>query len=359
MQKILIADRGPVAVRIARGCCDQGFSSVLVGRESLGTDVDAWLDVARSAGVDAVHPGASALAHDPEFARAVEGAGLTWIGTTADSLEQIHALEQPPSSASRQISVWVCVDQQGRAVVVGDSDTTLQRRSQPIVAEAPAPSLTLAQREHAHHAARQLAQDMQLRGVGTVTFELAGTGEPRVRGIAAHPQPEHGMIETITGIDLVAEQCRIAEGAPVLTETPRSRGHAISFNLLAEDPGRGFLPSPGVVTKLQKPGGPGIRWDAAPQQGEFVAAFDQPSIALLTVHGAERERAIGRARRALEELEVEGIATTKPLFETLVDEPAWLARNDAITTGWIERELMPRIEPQPRARGTHAHGTQG
>ncbi len=454
MDTILIANRGEIAVRIARACAEAGYRSVAVYADqdadamhvrhadaafALGgttaaetyLSVDALLEAARASGADAVHPGYGFLSESAAFARAVEGAGLTWIGPAPASIDALgdkvtarriaqdagaplaagtdrpladadeavafareHGLpvvvkaafggggrglkvartidEVPDAfhSATREavaafgrgecfierflerprhIEAQVLGDGRGGVVVVGDRDCSLQRRSQKLVEEAPAPGLTEAQRARIHEASRDICAAVDYRGAGTVEFLLGADGTISFLEVNTRLQVEHPVTEAVTGVDLVREQFRIAEGlGPSIDATPAPVGHAIELRLNAEDPGRGFMPSPGRVTALRVPAGPGVRWDAGVEVGDAVeAAFDSLA-AKLIVHAPDRDAALVRLRRALGELEVEGIATVAPFALALLDEPDFSTRGFAVSTQWIEAELMPRLEPQLR-----------
>ncbi len=455
METILIANRGEIAVRIVRACAEAGYRSVAVyadqdadamhvrhaddavalpGTTAAETylSIDALLAAARTAGAHAVHPGYGFLSESAAFARAVEAAGLTWIGPTPESIEALgdkvtarriaqeagaplapgtdrpladaaeavafareHGLpvvvkaafggggrglkiartldEVPDAFASatreavaafgrgecfierflersRHVEVQVLGDGRGAVVVVGDRDCSLQRRSQKLVEEAPAPGLTDAQRTRIHAAARDICAAVAYRGAGTVEFLLGADGTIAFLEVNTRLQVEHPVTEAVTGVDLVREQLRIAEGlGPSIASTPEPVGHAIELRLNAEDPGRGFLPSPGRITALRVPGGPGVRWDAGVEAGDMVEAAFDSLIAKLIVHAGDRDAALLRLRRALRELEVTGVATVAPLASALLDEPDFSTEGFAVSTQWIEAELMPRLEPQLRA----------
>ncbi|SFS18450.1 acetyl-CoA/propionyl-CoA carboxylase, biotin carboxylase, biotin carboxyl carrier protein [Agrococcus baldri] len=455
MQKILIANRGEIAVRIIRACAEAGYRSVAVyadqdvdamhvrhadeaialpGTTAAQTylSIEALLAAARSSGADAVHPGYGFLSESAAFARAVEGAGLTWIGPTPESIEALGdkvtarriaqrtgaplapGTDRPLADAAeavafarehglpvvvkaafggggrglkvartidevadafgsatreavaafgrgecfierylehpRHVEAQVLGDGRGTVVVVGDRDCSLQRRSQKLVEEAPAPGLSTEQRARIHAAARDICAAVDYRGAGTVEFLLGADGTISFLEVNTRLQVEHPVTEAVTGVDLVREQFRIAEGAgPSFDATPQPAGHAIELRLNAEDPGRGFLPSAGRIESLRIPGGPGVRWDAGVEAGDRVeAAFDSLA-AKLIVHAADRDAAIVRMRRALAELEVTGVATVAPFAAALLDEPDFSTAGFAVSTQWIEAELMPRLEPQGRA----------
>lgn len=455
MQKILIANRGEIAVRIARACAEAGYRSVAVyadqdidamhvrhadealslpGTTAADTylSIPALLSAATIAGADAVHPGYGFLSESAAFARAVEGAGLTWIGPSPEAIDALGdkvtartialqtgaplapGTDRPLANADeavafarehgvpvvvkaafggggrglkvartidevadafesatreavaafgrgecfierylehpRHVEVQVLGDGRGAVVVVGDRDCSLQRRSQKLIEEAPAPGLTDDQRARMHQAARDICAAVDYRGVGTVEFLLGRDGTISFLEVNTRLQVEHPVTEAVTGVDLVREQFRIAEGlGPSFSATPAAVGHAIELRLNAEDPGRGFLPSPGRVERLRVPAGPGIRWDAGVEEGDTIeAAFDSLA-AKLIVHAADRDAALVRMRRALRELRITGVATVAPFADALLDEPDFATASFSVSTQWIEAVLMPRLQPQERA----------
>ncbi|MEW1976625.1 biotin carboxylase N-terminal domain-containing protein [Microbacterium profundi] len=454
MKKVLIANRGEIAVRVIRACAEAGYASVAVyadqdadalhvrlADEAVGlggtTAADTYLSIAAllraaaDSGADAVHPGYGFLSESAEFARAVEGAGLVWVGPTPASIDALGdkmtarriaqrvnaplaaGTDQPLSGPAeavafaeehglpiaikaafggggrglkvvrelsevaeafdaatreaivafgrgecfverflespRHIEVQVLGDGQGEIVVVGDRDCSMQRRNQKLIEEAPAPGLTAAQRAEIHDAARRICAEVSYRGAGTVEFLLAADGTISFLEVNTRLQVEHPVTEEVTGVDLVAEQFRIAFGdGPSVRSTPEPRGHAFEFRINAEDPGRGFLPSPGEVSTLRIPGGPGVRWDSGIEAGDAVQSAFDSMIAKLVVHADSRDAALVRARRALRELSVEGPATVIPFDRLAVDEPEFQSATFAVHTQWIESTLLPRLEPQLR-----------
>ncbi|WP_293694284.1 biotin carboxylase N-terminal domain-containing protein [uncultured Agrococcus sp.] len=458
MKKILIANRGEIAVRIIRACAEAGYTSVAVyadqdfdamhvrladeafalpGTSASDTylNTQALLAAAQSAAADAVHPGYGFLSENAEFARAVEQAGLVWIGPAPETIEALgdkvtareiavrigaplaagtdeplrdereaiefarehgvpvvikaafggggrglkiaRSIDEVASAfdsatresiaafgrpecfieryldRARHVEAQILGDGDGNVIVVGDRDCSLQRRGQKLVEEAPAPGLTEQQRSRIHDAARDICSAVNYRGAGTVEFLLAEDGTVSFLEVNTRLQVEHPVTEAVTGVDLVQEQFRIAEGLGMsFTATPEPLGHAFEFRLNAEDPGRGFLPSPGRVESLRVPGGPGIRWDAGVEAGDVVQpAFDSLA-AKLIVHARDRDAALVRSRRALHELEVTGIATVLPFASAVVEERDFQTKAFKVTTQWIENELMPRLDMQSRALGT-------
>ncbi|MEV7610734.1 biotin carboxylase N-terminal domain-containing protein [Microbacterium sp. NPDC089320] len=454
MTTVLIANRGEIAVRVIRACAEAGYTSVAVYADQdadalhvrladeavgLGGDtaattylsIEALLDAARTSGADAVHPGYGFLSESAEFARAVEDAGLIWIGPSPDSIDALGdkmtarriaqrvgaplaaGTDQPlagPDEAvafaeqhglpiaikaafggggrglkvvrelsevadafeaatreaiaafgrgecfverflesPRHIEVQVLGDGRGGVVVVGDRDCSMQRRNQKLIEEAPAPGLSNEQRRRFHDAARAICAEVQYRGAGTVEFLLAADGTISFLEVNTRLQVEHPVTEAVTGTDLVREQFRIAFGEGIsFSETPTPAGHAFEFRINAEDPGRGFLPSPGRVESLRIPGGPGVRWDSGIEAGDVVQPAFDSMIAKLIVHADDRDAALVRARRALRELLVEGPATVIPFDLLAIDDEAFATDTFAVHTQWIESTLLPRLEPQLR-----------
>lgn len=453
-QKVLIANRGEIAVRVIRACAEAGYTSVAVyadqdadalhvrlADEAVGLggstaaetylSVDALLAAARQSGATAVHPGYGFLSESAGFARAVEDAGLVWIGPTPESIDALgdkmtarriaqqvgaplaagtdEPLAGPAEAVAfaeehglpiaikaafggggrglkvvrelsevaeafdaatreavaafgrgecfverflespRHIEVQVLGDGLGGVVVVGDRDCSMQRRNQKLIEEAPAPGLSVEQRARFHDAARSICAEVNYRGAGTVEFLLAADGTISFLEVNTRLQVEHPVTEEVTGTDLVCEQFRIAFGeGPSFVETPTPVGHAFEFRINAEDPGRGFLPSPGRVERLRIPGGPGVRWDSGIEEGDVVQSAFDSMIAKLIVHADSRDAAIVRARRALRELTVDGPATVIPFDVMALDEQAFATATFAVHTQWIEKALLPKLETQSR-----------
>ena len=454
MTTILIANRGEIAVRVIRACAEAGYTSVAVyadqdadalhvrlADEAVGLggataadtylSIDAILRAAEIAGADAVHPGYGFLSESAEFARAVEQAGLVWIGPTPESIDAlgdkmtarriaqrvgaplaagtdeplagpaeavafaqehglpiaikaafggggrglkvVRALDEVADAfeaatreavvafgrgecfverfleSPRHIEVQVLGDGNGGVIAVGDRDCSMQRRNQKLIEEAPAPGLSDEQRDRLHEAARRICGEVDYRGAGTVEFLLAADGTISFLEVNTRLQVEHPVTEEVTGVDLVREQFRIAFGeGPSVTSTPRVQGHAFEFRINAEDPGRGFLPSPGVIEELRVPGGPGVRWDSGIEAGDAVQPAFDSMIAKLIVHAETRDAALVRARRALRELEVDGPATVIGFDRLAIEQPEFATSTFAVHAQWIESALMSRIEPQLR-----------
>lgn len=453
-QRVLIANRGEIAVRVIRACAEAGYASVAVyadqdadalhvrlADEAVGLggvtaadtylSIDALLAAARKSGATAVHPGYGFLSESAAFARAVEDVGLVWIGPTPASIDALgdkmtarriaqqvgaplaagtdEPLAGPEEAVAfaeqhglpiaikaafggggrglkvvrelsevaeafdaatreavaafgrgecfverflespRHIEVQVLGDGLGGVVVVGDRDCSMQRRNQKLIEEAPAPGLSVGQRTRFHDAARSICGEVRYRGAGTVEFLLAADGTISFLEVNTRLQVEHPVTEEVTGTDLVREQFRIAFGeGPSIVETPNPVGHAFEFRINAEDPGRGFLPSPGRVERLRIPGGPGVRWDSGIEEGDVVQPAFDSMIAKLIVHAESRDAAIVRARRALRELTVEGPATVIPFDVMALDDEAFATESFAVHTQWIESALLSKLEMQAR-----------
>jgi acetyl-CoA/propionyl-CoA carboxylase biotin carboxyl carrier protein len=457
LTRILIANRGEIAVRIIRAARDAGLASVAVyagpdrdarhvrmaddARPLGGTtaaqtylSIGALLAAAADSGADAVHPGYGFLAENAGFAQAVTDAGLTWIGPPPRAIRELgdkvtarriarqagaplvpgtggvadaaaiaefaaaHGLpvaikaafggggrgfrvartlaEIPEAYAAarreaeaafgrgecyaeryldrpRHVEAQVLADSHGAVVVVGTRDCTLQRRHQKLVEEAPAPFLSDEQRASIHRSAKAICRAAGYTGAGTVEYLLGTDGTISFLEVNARLQVEHPVTEETTGIDLVRESFRIAEGEPLrLTGDPAPRGHALEFRINAEDPGRGFLPSPGTVTGLVMPEGPGVRVDSGVQAGDVLDGGFDSLLAKVIVTGADRQQAVERSRRALGELAVDGVTTVIPFHRAVLRDPAFTADGPAgfaVHTGWIETEFAGTGPEPPRA----------
>lgn len=455
MKKLLIANRGEIAVRIARACADHGVQSVAVyadadlnalhvrmADEAYGLEgnkpADTYLNIAKllavaeRSGADAVHPGYGFLSESAAFAQAVIDAGLTWVGPspaaiamlgdkvqarklamkvgaplvagTADPvknagevlafaekhglpvaikaafggggrgikvawrLDEVEGLYESAVREAvtafgrgecyveqfldrpRHVEAQVLADTHGNVVVLGTRDCSLQRRNQKLVEEAPAPFLSDAQRERIHQAARDICAEAGYTGAGTVEFMLSTTGAISFLEVNTRLQVEHPVTEETTGIDLVIEQLRVADGLPLsITQTPVPRGHSFEFRINAEDVGRGFLPSPGPVDVFEAPSGPGVRVDAGVDSGSQVPGTFDSLMAKLIVTGATREQAIARARRALKEFRIEGLPTVLPFHRAVMAHPDFVS-GDAfkVHTRWIETDFANGETPAPR-----------
>ncbi|MGY2744394.1 ATP-binding protein [Arthrobacter sp. UYCu723] len=454
MRKVLIANRGEIAVRIARACDDAQLASVAVYADidadalhvsaadeayALGgnSPADTYLNIRRLLGVaaesgaDAVHPGYGFLSENAEFAQAVLDAGLTWIGPTPDAIRLLgnkitareaavragaplvagsdgpvdsaeearafaeqHGLpiaikaafggggrgmkvvcaldevEEAFDSAVREavaafgrgecfveryldrprhVEAQVLADAHGNVVVVGTRDCSLQRRHQKLLEEAPAPFLSEEQTKLIYDAAKAVCREAGYSGAGTVEFLVAADGTVAFLEVNTRLQVEHPITEETTGIDLVQEQFRIAAGEPLrFAEDPAPRGHAFEFRLNAEDVGRGFLPSPGTIGEFAGPTGPGIRLDTGVRSGSFVPPQFDSLLAKLIVTGADRQQALRRARRALAEMSITGVATVLPFHRAVLESPDFTSEKSlGIHTRWIETDFADRIPADP------------
>jgi acetyl-CoA/propionyl-CoA carboxylase, biotin carboxylase, biotin carboxyl carrier protein len=465
VRKVLIANRGEIAVRIARGCRDEHLASVAVYADpdldalhvrlsdeayALGgaTPADSYLDiakildVAKRSNADAVHPGYGFLAENAAFASAVLDAGLIWIGPPPSAIESLgdkvkarhiaqdvgaplapgtpdpvagvdevltfadeHGLpvaikaafggggrglkvartrEEIPElfdsavreataafgrgecfverylDRPRHVETQILADGHGEVVVVGTRDCSLQRRHQKVVEEAPAPFLTEAQLNQLYSSSKAIARAAGYVGAGTCEFLVAQDGMVSFLEVNTRLQVEHPVTEETSGVDLVRAQFAIADGQRLKGADPAPRGHSIEFRINAEDPGRGFLPAPGTVTRWQLPTGPGVRVDAGYVLGDTVPGAFDSLLAKLIVTGSSRQQAIERARRALAEFDVGGMPTILPFHRAVLDDPAF-APADASTafsihTRWIETEFANDIPPYDETSATAEPG---
>ncbi|MEV7399360.1 biotin carboxylase N-terminal domain-containing protein [Streptomyces sp. NPDC091267] len=448
MRKVLIANRGEIAVRVARACRDAGIGSVAVYADpdrdalhvraadeafALGGDTPAasYLDMAKvlqaakDSGADAIHPGYGFLSENAEFAQAVLDAGLTWIGPPPQAIRDLgdkvaarhiaqragaplvagtpdpvegsaevvafaeqhglpiaikaafggggrglkvaRTLEEIPElydsavreavaafgrgecfverylDKPRHVETQCLADSHGNVVVVSTRDCSLQRRHQKLVEEAPAPFLSQAQNAELYAASKAILKEAGYVGAGTVEFLVGTDGTISFLEVNTRLQVEHPVTEEVTGIDLVREMFRIADGEELGYDDPQMRGHSFEFRINGEDPGRGFLPAPGTVTLFAPPSGPGVRLDAGVESGSVIGPAWDSLLAKLIVTGATREQALQRAARALAEFTVEGMATAIPFHRAVVADPAFTADPFRIHTRWIETEFVNEI----------------
>jgi acetyl-CoA/propionyl-CoA carboxylase biotin carboxyl carrier protein len=253
-------------------------------------------------------------------------------------------LERP-----RHVEAQVLADLDGNVVVVGTRDCSLQRRHQKLVEEAPAPFLTEEQTRQIYDAAKAVCREAAYSGAGTVEFLVAADGTVAFLEVNTRLQVEHPITEETTGVDLVQEQLRIAAGEPLrFASDPEPRGHSFEFRLNAEDVGRGFLPSPGTITTFSGPTGPGVRLDSGVHAGSIVAPQFDSLLAKLIVTGADRQQALRRARRALAEMEITGVATVLPFHRAVVQAPDFTSKTAlAVHTRWIETDFADAIAADP------------
>ncbi|MFC0439113.1 biotin carboxylase N-terminal domain-containing protein [Kutzneria buriramensis] len=452
LHKVLVANRGEIAVRVIRACRDAGLASVAVyadpdrdapfarmadeafalGGSTPGESylvIDKLLDVAKRAGADAVHPGYGFLSENADFAQAVLDAGLVWIGPSPQAIRDLgdkvtarhiamragaplvpgtkdpvsgpdeivafarehglpvaikaafggggrglkvaRTIEEIPElfdsavreavtafgrgecfverylDKPRHVEAQVVADKHGNVIVVGTRDCSLQRRHQKLVEEAPAPFLTDEQRARIHSSAKAICAEAGYYGAGTVEYLVGLDGSISFLEVNTRLQVEHPVSEETSGIDLVLEQFRIAANEKLrFTEDPAPRGHSIEFRINGEDAGRNFLPAPGVVTTFVEPAGPGVRVDAGVRSGDVIGGQFDSLLAKLIVTGEDRRQALARARRALDEMVVEGMATVLPFHRAVVRDSAFTAEDGfTVHTRWIETEFDNTIAP--------------
>ncbi|CAB0684859.1 acetyl/propionyl/methylcrotonyl-CoA carboxylase subunit alpha [Corynebacterium diphtheriae] len=451
--KVLIANRGEIAVRVIRAARDAGIASVAVYAEpdadapfvsmadeafALGGQTsaesylvfDKILDAAKKSGADAVHPGYGFLSENGDFAEAVINAGLIWIGPSPQSIRDLGdkvtarhialkaeapmapGTKEPVKDASevvafaeehglpiaikaafggggrgmkvaytmdevadlyesatreavaafgrgecfveryldkaRHVECQVIADMHGNVVVAGTRDCSLQRRFQKLVEEAPAPFLTDDQRTRLHESAKAICKEAGYYGAGTVEYLVGSDGLISFLEVNTRLQVEHPVTEVTTGLDLVREQFRIAEGKELhIKQDPTPRGHAFEFRINGEDAGSNFMPAPGKVTKYIEPSGPGVRMDSGIVEGSVIGGQFDSMLAKLIVFGETRDEALQRASRALNEYIVEGMPTVLPFHRHIVENPAFIGDGEKfeVYTKWIEEEWDNPIEP--------------
>jgi acetyl-CoA/propionyl-CoA carboxylase biotin carboxyl carrier protein len=449
MKRVLIANRGEIAVRVIRACLDHGLESVAIYSDEdrnsmhaqMATDAYALggvtavstylnipriIEIAKQSGADAVHPGYGFLSENALFAQSVIDAGLIWIGPPPAAIKALgdkvsarkiaakagaplvagttdpvnnadeiiafakehglpvaikaahggggrglkiaHTLEEIPEAFAsavreaiagfgrgecfverylekpRHVETQVLVDKSGHAVVVSTRDCSLQRRHQKLVEEAPAPYLTDKQIEELYRSSKAIMKEVNYVGAGTCEFLIGVDGTISFLEVNTRLQVEHPVSEEVTGIDLVRQQFRIAMGEDLGFDDPQIRAHSFEFRINGEDPGRSFLPAPGRITQWQIPTGPGVRVDAGFRNGDTIGGNFDSLLAKLIVTGSTREEAVQRARRALAEFSVGGLATALPFHRAIMDDPAF-TENFSIYTSYIENEFKNEIPP--------------
>jgi len=448
MRKVLIANRGEIAIRVARAARDHGLASVAVYAEpdidslhvkaadeaiALGgtTAADSYLvfdkiiGAAKKSGADAIHPGYGFLSENAEFAQAVIDAGITWIGpppaairSLGDKVAARHIAQRagaplvagtkdPVSGADevvafakenglpiaikaafggggrglkvarnleevaelydsavreaiaafgrgecfveryldkpRHVETQVLADSHGNVSVISTRDCSLQRRHQKLVEEAPAPFLSEDQIAELYRASKAIMKEAAYVGAGTCEFLVGQDGTISFLEVNTRLQVEHPVSEEVTGIDLVREQFRIADGEKLTIIDPALRGHSIEFRINGEDPGRGFLPAPGKITKFVAPSGPGIRLDSGFGAGDVVGGNFDSLLAKLIVTGATRKEALERSRRALDDFIVEGMPTALTFHRAVVRDADFCDEPFRVHTRWIETEFKNEI----------------
>jgi len=453
ISKVLIANRGEIAVRIIRAAHDAGINTVAVyadqdrnarftrlaheayalnGNTSGETYLvpEKILSIAKRSGANAIHPGYGFLSENADFAQMVIDAGLIWIGpppaairsladkvsarhiakkvnaplapgtagpvTSAEEiiafahthgvpvaikaahggggrgLKVAYTLEEIPEafeSATREalaafgrgecfvekyleqprhVETQCLADANGNVVVISTRDCSLQRRHQKLVEEAPAPFLSPEQEKLLYDSSKALLKEAGYVGAGTCEFLIGKDGTISFLEVNTRLQVEHPVSEEITGIDLVREQFRIAEGGTLDYGDPPHHGHSFEFRINGEDAGRGFLPTPGPIHSVRFPGGPGVRVDSGITTGDVITGAFDSLLAKLIVTGATRQDALEKSRRALSEFEITGLPTVIPFHRAIVEDPAFSGPDEkdfAVHTRWIETEFGTTIEP--------------
>ena len=460
VSKILIANRGEIAVRVIRAARDEGLQTVAVyadpDRDSLHVKLadeayalggstaaqsylvmDKLIEVAIRSGADAVHPGYGFLSENAQFAQKCIDAGLTWIGPSPQSITRlgdkvaarhiaqkvgaplVPGTKDPVKSADevvafadehglpiavkaafggggrgikvardresivemyesavreataafgrgecfierfldspRHVETQCLADAHGNVVVVSTRDCSLQRRNQKLVEEAPAPYLSEEQTKRLYEASRAILREAGYQGAGTCEFLVGTDGTISFLEVNTRLQVEHPVSEEISGLDLVREQFRIARGEKIEEKDPVLRGHSFEFRINGEDPGRSFMPAPGTIEKLNVPTGPGVRWDSGFVAGDVIGGNFDSMLAKLIVTGADREQALQRARRALSELNIEGMPTVIPFHRVVLEDPAFVpaeGEDFKVHTRWIETEFNNTIPMYAGAPGS-------
>lgn len=460
VSKILIANRGEIAVRVIRAARDEGLQTVAVYADpdrdaqhvkladeayALGGAtaaqsylvMDKLIEIAIRSGADAVHPGYGFLSENAQFAQKCIDAGLTWIGPSPESITQlgdkvaarhiaqkvgaplVPGTKDPVKSADevvafadehglpiavkaafggggrgikvardresivemyesavreataafgrgecfierfldspRHVETQCLADAHGNVVVVSTRDCSLQRRNQKLIEEAPAPYLTDEQNERLYEASRAILREAGYQGAGTCEFLVGTDGTISFLEVNTRLQVEHPVSEEISGLDLVREQFRIARGEKIEEKDPVLRGHSFEFRINGEDAGRSFMPAPGTIEKMTVPTGPGVRWDSGFVAGDVIGGNFDSMLAKLIVTGADREQALQRARRALAELNIEGMPTVIPFHRVVLDDPAFAPAEGGefkVHTRWIETEFNNTIPMYSGAPGS-------
>ena len=457
-EKLLIANRGEIAVRIIHACRDMGISSVALYADddmnSLHVELadEAWgvagataretylnipaiLEVAKKSKATMVHPGYGFLSERAEFAQAVIDAGLKWVGPSPSAIEKlgdkiearkiaasvgaplVQGTQDPLNNADealefakqfglpiaikaafggggrglkvvwkledvkelydsavreaqsafgrgecfveqyldqpRHVEAQVIADQHGNVVVLGTRDCSLQRRNQKLIEEAPAPFISDAIYEEILTSAKNICQAANYVGAGTVEYLLSRDGKLSFLEVNTRLQVEHPVTEETANVDLVVEQIRVAQGHELsIKETPKAQGHAIEFRINAEDPARGFIPAFGVLSLFEAPFGQGVRVDTGVRTGSLVSSHFDSLMAKLIITGPTREIAIARAKRALKQFKIEGVASVLDFHRAVLNETDFTDTFN-VHTRWIENDFKQDLKPTKRSIPNH------
>ena len=457
-EKLLIANRGEIAVRIIHACRDMGIRSValyadddmdsmhveladeawgLAGATARETylNIPAILEVAKKSKATMVHPGYGFLSERAEFAQAVIDAGLKWVGPSPSAIEKlgdkiearkiaasvgaplVQGTQDPLNNADealefakqfglpiaikaafggggrglkvvwkledvkelydsavreaqsafgrgecfveqyldqpRHVEAQVIADQHGNVVVLGTRDCSLQRRNQKLVEEAPAPFISDAIYEEILTSAKNICQAANYVGAGTVEYLLSRDGKLSFLEVNTRLQVEHPVTEETVNVDLVVEQIRVAQGHELsIKETPKAQGHAIEFRINAEDPARGFIPAFGVLSLFEAPFGQGVRVDTGVRTGSLVSSHFDSLMAKLIITGPTREVAIARAKRALKQFKIEGVASVLDFHRAVLNETDFTDTFN-VHTRWIENDFKQDLKPTKRSIPNH------
>jgi acetyl-CoA/propionyl-CoA carboxylase biotin carboxyl carrier protein len=443
MKSLLVANRGEIAVRVIRSAREMGIRAIAIfselDRDALHVELadEAWnvgpapaaesylnqeaiLRIAHESGAEAIHPGYGFLSENAKFARAVENAGIIWVGPPATAIEGMgdkitsrrnaeeHGVPTVPGTTDpvttieevtdlaegfgypiviksahggggkglrvvrsshevadalegarreadayfgnpevyvekylempRHVEAQVLFDAHGTGLFLGERDCSVQRRHQKLIEETPSPGLNARQRKALGKAALDAARSCGYVNAGTVEFLLDRDGAFYFLEMNTRLQVEHTVTEMVTGIDLVAWQLRIAAGEKLDIGEVEPRGHAIEFRINAEDPFNGYLPSPGQIVEWSEPAGPGVRVDSWVRPGTRVSQYYDNLMAKLVVWGTDRESAINRGRRALQEFNVQGVSTTIPAHLKVLDHDDFIKGNHH--TRWLEEVIV-------------------
>ena len=457
-EKLLIANRGEIAVRIINACRDMGIASVamyadddissmhveladeawgLAGATAKETylSIPAIIDIAKKSKATMVHPGYGFLSERAEFAQAVIDAGLKWVGPSPSAIEKlgdkiearkiaasvgaplVHGTQDPLQNADealdfakqfglpiaikaafggggrglkvvwkledvkelydsavreaqaafgrgecfveqyldqpRHVEAQVIADQHGNVVVLGTRDCSLQRRNQKLIEEAPAPFVSDETCQEILTSAKNICQAANYVGAGTVEYLLSRDGKLSFLEVNTRLQVEHPVTEETAKVDLVVEQIRVALGHELsIKETPKAQGHAIEFRINAEDPSRGFIPAFGTLSLFEAPSGNGVRVDTGVRTGSLVSSHFDSLMAKLIVTGPTREIAIARAKRALKQFKIEGIASVLDFHRAVLNETDF-TDEFKVHTRWIENDFKQDLKPTKRSIPNH------